>query len=591
MSSQRLDKESHWLDHYGSSEYHWRTFKQNHRTTFFRPLGLVETAFDVDGRHYEGRADLNAQMDLEIRSTLTKGNNAHESNLDFRERILFAWTCLRCQHLLLQARTVSGLTLLGPESGSTANLFFAIDGPRNVIQAVEDAGKHLVFLGDHYDRIDPLDFWTHCQNGARVIDPQEALAKLFIYPLESTGDGGNSTLRVLFIGAHQIWDGLTMYIWFRSFVHFLNRSVTELRAALLEMIGPEKILSRLPLPQEALYPPVTGSKARQRWFWLLTRILRHVRKPLPAGFVNPLRRLTPRIEAVPLSPSYARLLDYSKTPPLNCFPCFAKVSIRNTERLHRICREAKASVGAGCFALAALTMMEMYELREPDIPLAERKPFISGFPLNPRAFFNHHNEPDSLMLAFCDGILLPFLPSSLDLDGRLRLLARQAHRQLAVYQKRVNPAQDGVGMQYMSSRGAGRLLAIQYLGSLERMDMKLSEHLRQGMNPQGAFPARPNHTEQTCGVSSVGRRENMISQGMYDVNDRSKDFVADYRNAYANVRPRDGEFLVGVGGSNDGLWVNASVDGNSMDPGLVEQWRERFEKVLDSGNDAKKSRL
>ena len=424
----------------------------------------------------------------------------------------------------------------------------------------------------------------------RVIDPGKALAKLFVYALEPTRNG-RSMLRFLKVAAHEIEDGLTTYHWMRNFVYYLNQPLSELRRQLLDMIEPAKLPSRLPPPQEQLYPPITGTKARQRWFWLLTRILRHVRKPLPAGFDNPLRRHTPRSEAVPLSPAYAPLLDYSRTPSLNCFPMFAKASLCSTQRLHRLCREAKASIGAGCFALASLIMMEMHERREPDVPLVERQPFISGFPLNPRAFFNHHTEPDSLMLAFCDGIMLPFLPSDLDLEGRIRLLARQAHRQLAVFQKRANPQLDEAGLQYMSSRGAGRLLATQYIDLIGRMDAKMPLHLQKGINPQGAYPARPNHSMQTNGVSSVGRREVFIKQGTYDLDDDSKDFVADYRHIFASVRPRDGEFLVGVGGADDGLWVNATIDGNAMDPALVEQWRIRLETILDDEKTGRESRL
>ena len=260
---------------------------------------------------------------------------------------------------------------------------------------------------------------------------------------------------------------------------------------------------------------------------------------------------------------------------------FAKASKKATQRLHRICREAGASVGAGCFALAALIVMEMHERREPNLALKERKPFVSGFPLNPRAFFDHTVEPDSLMLAFCDGISLPFLPADLDLEGRLRLLIRQAHRQLAAFQKRADPKQGVTELQYMGSRGGGRILQMQYLMGVERMDLRKPEHMRTGINPQGAYPARPNASQQTCGVSSVGRREHMIRQGMYNLNDETKDFVADYRNVTATVRPRDDEFLVGIGGSDDGLWVNATIDGNSMDPELVEQWRYRFETILE----------
>ncbi|KAK4545680.1 hypothetical protein LTR36_002634 [Oleoguttula mirabilis] len=367
------------------------------------------------------------------------------------------------------------------------NICFAVDMPETVGEAVREAEKQIVFLGDHYEAVDTQDFWIHSQNVARVADPTKALAKL-------------------------------------------------------------------------------------------------------AGFANPLKRLTP-LEAVASSPTYAAVLDYSKLPPLNAFPVFAKVALRNTQRLHRLCREANASIGAGCFALAALVMMEMYETLLPGIPLPGRKPFISGFPLNPRAFFNHHNDPDSLMLAFSDGIALPFLSGELDLDGRIRLLARQAHRQLASYQKRSQPAEKAAELQYMSSRGAGRVLANQYISSVERTDALLPEKLRKNINPQGEFPMRPNLTMQTCGVSSVGRRDAFIKQGMYDLSDHTKDFVADFRNTRATVRPREGEFLIGIGSANGGLGVGVSIDGSSIDPALVRQWKDRLEHVLDEDYSEEKARL
>lgn len=96
---------------------------------------------------------------------------------------------------------------------------------------------------------------------------------------------------------------------------------------------------------------------------------------------------------------------------------------------------------------------------------------------------------------------------------------------------------------------------------------------------------RPNATTQTCGVSSVGRRDALIKRGMYDVDaDDGKDFVADFRDTKANVRVRDGEFLVGVGGADDGLFAAVSVDTMSLDPRLVEEWRVRFESILEDDN-------
>lgn len=572
-----------WLHRYANLQhYQWRRppASSSGRSTFHRPQGLVESAFDTDGRYFEGRADINSQLTLAVKSSLPH----HE----FRERLLLAWSCVRCQHLLLQAKALTGAEMQEEKvefDEGSGEFYFKVDVAGTVSQAVEDAGRELVFLDDHFANVDPLDFWVHSQNSARVLDPRRALAKLFVYPIRRD-DQARGDLKLLFVGAHQIWDGLTNYVWFRSFVQLLNRGVAELTEKLAELIRPEGVMKRLPLPQEALYPPVEGSRAKQRWFWLLTRILRHVRKPLEAGFINPLRRRNPRERAIALSPTYAPVLDYTIVPPLNTIPCIAKASQKGTKRLHRLCREANASIGAGCFALAALIMMEFHERREPNIPLSERQPFISGFPLNPRAFFNHKNEPDSLMLAFCDGILLPFLPSHLDLNGRLRLLARQAHRQLLVYQKRQNPQRGDEGaLEYMGSRGPGRLLQAQYIGAIERNDAKLPPHLQSGINPQGAYPPRPNMSTQTCGVSSVGRREALIKPGEFDLEAERKDFVVDYRQSFACVRPRDEEFLVGVGGSDDGLFLNASVDGNANDPALVEEWKRRFETILDGAGE------
>lgn len=538
--------------------------------------------FDSDGRYHEGRADMNVQLEVEIKSRLTAE--------DFRERILFAWTCLRCKHLLLQAKAVSTKGFYGSETKAGTDVCFAVDVPGSVSQAVEDAGQQLVFLEDHYDYIDPWDFWTHCQNTGRVVDPAKALANMFVLPLEPLATG-RGRLRVLKVGSHAIQDGLAMHIWMRDFVHFLNVPVPGLRKQLKSLLEPAALFRRLPLPQEALYPPISGSRARQRWFWLLTRILRHVRRPHPAGFGNPLRRPQPCNAAVPLSPVYSSVLDYTRLPPLNSNVCFVRTSLRNTRRLHRLCREVGASVGAGCFALAAMIMMEFHERQEPQINLADRRPFISGFPLDPRAFFNHHVEPDSLMLAFCDGISLPFLSSDLDLEGRLRLLIRQAHRQLAAFQKRPKIKGADEAIQQMGSRGAGRLLATQYVSLVERLEAWKPEHLRQDVSPQGQYPHRPNDSMQTCGVSSTGRREAIIRNGMYDLDDDKQDFVADYRNIHASVRPRDGEFLIGIGGAEDGLWANLSIDGNAIDPVLVQQWRRRFETVLDEEVSSNRPRL
>ncbi|EME49863.1 hypothetical protein DOTSEDRAFT_122199 [Dothistroma septosporum NZE10] len=524
-------RSSHWLHRHGNAEgYRWRKSQTPSGDVFSRPLGPVEFSFDADGRYYEGRADMNCLLQVQIASKL--------SHVDLRERILLAWTRLRCQHLLLKAKTQREQDK-DPQSTAILGLHFQVDVPRSVGHAIEDAGWHLVFLEDYYDQVDTKDFYAHCQNVRRIVDPESNLCKVFILPVIQ--DTGRATLRLQFIMAHQISDGLCSYAWMRAFIKILNESPDAMRQGIATSIRPEIMQQHLSLPQEALYPQISGNAARQRWFWVITRMLRHVRKPLPEGFSNPLQRKSIRKGAIPLSPVYKQVLDYTRTPVLNTLPAYIHIPARSTARLSRICKTVKTSLGAGIYALAALVMMEFHERRYPDIAPDGRACFITGFPLNPRAFFNCHNDPDSMMLAFSDGIALPFLPSELDLEGRLRLLARHAQRQLGSYQKRARPTGGDAAKQLLSSRSAGL----------------------------------------TCGVSSVGDREALVRGGVYDLNDPTKDFAADFLDMTSSVRAREGEFLVGIGGSKDGLFCVPSVDSTTLDPEMVREWCERFETILD----------
>jgi hypothetical protein len=229
--------------------------------------------------------------------------------------------------------------------------------------------------------------------------------------------------------------------------------------------------------------------------------------------------------------------------------------------------------------------MEFHERLEPNVPLPARKPFITGFPLNPRPFLSTPVPAESLMLAFSDGIELPFLPSYLPLETRLKLLAKRAQKQLAVYQKRERLSTDAERFYYMGSRGPGRMLQTQYISSLERANDKIPVESRDTsiQSPQGAYPMRPNATTQTCGVSSVGKRDALIKRGMYDVNaalKEGREFVADFKDIQSAVRVRDGEFLIGVGGAEDGLWLAVSADSTNLDPVLMGEWRRRLEEIF-----------
>lgn len=470
-------------------------------------------------------------------------------------------------------------------SRQRSNRFCVVERPKDPDAAVGSAQDSLVYMDDHFSTVDSKEFFHHAQNVARTFDPHKTLAKLFVLPLEKTATG-TYNLRFHFVMAHQISDGLTSTTWIIDFKRLLNETSKHLQAAVEPLIS--TLHERLPPPQEDLYPPVSGSRARQRWFWAISLALRHVQKPLPAAFLNPLSFETPRKSKVPDNKVFAKVLDYSWTPPLNAGVVDALLGQKPTRRLHRLCREVGCSIGAGCFVLVAVVMMEIYEARFPEIPLSQRRPFIGSFPINPRPFFNHKSEPDSLMLAFSDGIVLPFLSSDLDLDGRIKLLVRSAQRQLSRYQKRPRKDTKNMLAAYYGSRGAGRVIAMNYLDVLERSNIKLPERLRKAFAYQENLAKQPNPTLATCGISSVGRDHPDRRPGQYDVTqplpeEGEEGFVADIRSVAMNVRPRDGEFLVGVAGNDNEVSARVSYDACTIDPAWTQAWKEKMESILEEG--------
>jgi hypothetical protein len=565
---------AHWLDQYASNYHEWRKARIDGKHCFYRPLGTVETAFDSDGIYYEGRADVNALLELQTKHRL--------SQIQLRHRITLAWTVLRLSHVLLLARAVDRKSFMTAGNASQTR-FFLVCPPGDSRDAIVDATKALSFIEQPVDDRELATFYRHAQNTGRVVDADAFLAKLFVFP---TGDtvGSQTSLRFLFVKGHQITDGLTNFTWLSHFVKLLNTPLAILEDAVNSLSSQTSIQARLPLPQEDLYPRISGSKAKKRWFWLLTLVLRHVKKPMPAAFPNPLRRKIPLKEAIAMPPAYKSYLNYNIKPPLNTFSCMAKVPRNATQRLHRWCREVGTSIGAGAFVLVAMVMMSLHEDLYPEETPESRRPFIGSFPINPRPFFKHHEAPNSMMLAFSDGVVLPFLPSSLDLETRFKVLVRQAHRQLGLYQKRAK-AEEVDSIAYMGSRGAGRVIAMNYVGAMERLRSKLPEELRHTLGshgPQGELTAAQNGSMATCGVSSVGRSG--WRQGEFDVDGELGEgedaFVADYRSSKQNVRARDGEFLVGVWGDDNGIAANVSYDGNAIDGDMVREWQHRMENLL-----------
>ena len=289
---------------------------------------------------------------------------------------------------------------------------------------------------------------------------------------------------------------------------------------------------------------------------------------------------------------FPTILDYDKTPPLTSGRCHVKLSGGASNRIVDLCRQIHVSIGAGCFTLIAMSMMAMYEQENKSVDIEAAVPFTFSFPINPRPFFQDpKNVPiDSLMLVFSDGITLPFLPSHLPLDNRFRLLARQAQRQLSVLQKKPRTAEQtrdfGLG-----SRSPGQLLPGNYLSIVERAESMLPASYRkmsadgEFLGLQGAYPVKRSSTGATCGVSSIGDRRRFLTPGMYNLEDAKQGFAADFREMRASVRVRDGEFLVGSAGDDEGLHFAVSYDGNAISEEKVQMWEKVMNNIFEDSEE------
>jgi hypothetical protein len=561
----------HWLDRYANAQHAWTPcISANGTPSFTRPLGLVETSFDSDGTYYGGRADMTATFKLEIRHTL--------SDLELRERIALAWTLLRLHHVLLKSRVE-----MDTASGKKC---FTVDVPNTIEDAVRDVERSVIWLEDFGldASLDEQDLHHHALNVGRIVQPRECLSKLHVLPLKKALDG-TWELRFLIVIAHQISDGLSAYNWFSHFIRILNSPVQTIKEDIAIAIQAERIQERLPPAQEDLYPKTSGSRARQRWFWAIMRVLRHVQKTMPPTFTNPLRRGKRLERAIELPPTYDAVFDYSaeNRPPMSSGHIAASLSPAASARMISLCRSINVSIGAGCFALAGLSMMRIHEASHASSNSTSTlyPAFGAGFPLNPRAFFETQPQADSCMLAFSEGIIMPFLPSTLPVEGRFKLVAKHANRELRVYQKRLKDKSAGLGS--FDKHSPVRLLATGYLAQLERVEAKLPEERRTGFSPQGELKPRMGQYGATCGVSSVGSLKAFFRPGDYDLdNMNGKDFVADYRGLKMGVRARDNEFLVGSSTDAKGcVGFGVSYDENAISQEAAQDWAETISGLLE----------
>lgn len=560
-------EKAHWLDRYATGFHAWTSSTNEHgQTTFNRPLGLVETSFDTDGAYYGGRADMTGTLTCEMRHSLSKE--------DFRHRIALAWTALRLRHVLLLSRHF--------DDAETGLRHFAVDVPRTASEAVRDVEESIVWIEDHYASVDAHDLHDHALNVARIISPHKCMSKLHVLPLRRL-PSGTYELSFLIVMAHQISDGLSAYGWFKDLLRLLNQPASTIESEISSSLHPKAVEAILPPAQEDLYPPITGNRARQRWTWAIIRVLRHVKHTLPPTFANPLYRPTALTEPLPLDPKYSNIFSYTgpTTPPISSGHITAVLSPTASARLLSLCKSQHLSIGAGCFALAGLSMMHMHTTLSPT--LSPTPAMTASFPLNPRAFFTPPPAAESCMLSFSDGIVLPFLPPELPLLPRLRLLARTANRELRAYQKRLRLSSAGAASAGLDPHSPARLLATGYVAQMERVAGKLppGRRARFAELPQGVLLARTGHAA-TCGVSSVGSLKGYFRGGEYDLSDSKSDFVVDYRGLRMGVRAREGEFLVGSSTDAEGkVGFGVSYDACAIEKGAAEAWARTITGLLE----------
>lgn len=568
MASPQKEK-VHWLDRYATGYHAWTSkTNENGQTSFTRPLGLVETSFDTDGAYYGGRADMTGTLTVEIQHSLSKE--------DLRRRIALAWTALRLRHVLLMSRHFDD-----PSSGLR---HFAIDVPKDVQRAVHDVEGSTIWIEDCYSSVDAHDLHDHALNVGRIIEPQTCMSKLHVLPLRQL-PGGTYQLSFLVVMAHQISDGLSAYGWFKDFIRLLNLPASGIESEISTSLDLNMFKTKLPPAQEDLYPPVLGNKARQRWIWAIIRVLRHVKHTLPPTFTNPLYRETRLTSPRPLERTYDKVFAYegANMPPMSSGHISATLSASASSRLIALCREAQLSIGAGCFALAGLAMMHIHSQRHPLGKAEDIPAMTASFPLNPRAFFASPPPAESCMLAFSDGIVMPFLPRHLPIEQRFRLTARIANRELKMYQKRLKTTSKGQVSAGLDNHSPSRLLATGYISQIERVEGKLPSSRQLGFgNPQGELKASAGFGA-TCGVSSVGSLKGYFRAGEHDLNAK-KDFVVDYRGLRMGVRARDGEFLVGSSTDAEGrVGFGVSYDANAIEPEAAEMWARTITGLLERG--------
>jgi hypothetical protein len=85
----------------------------------------------------------------------------------------------------------------------------------------------------------------------------------------------------------------------------------------------------------------------------------------------------------------------------------------------------------------------------------------------------------------------------------------------------------------------------------------------------------------------VGSLKGYFRKGEYDLFDKERDFVVDYRGLKMGVRAREGEFLVGSWTDGEGrVGFGASYDACAIDGEAAERWKGVIEGFLEGEEEA-----
>lgn len=156
-------------------------------TVYTRPLGLLESGFDVGGQR-QGQSDVHALLKVDLRwldvadAVAGEATTSRERSNRFLERVLDAWTTIRARHPLLASFVRDAPTEALP---GVPPREFVFPEPRSRGEALSDA-RRTVLLHDAEEQasldaacLEVLD--RYVLNGERVLLEQDAcLARLVL---------------------------------------------------------------------------------------------------------------------------------------------------------------------------------------------------------------------------------------------------------------------------------------------------------------------------------------------------------------------------------------------------------------------------